>query len=506
MLTSSNTASRTYIAIDLKSFYASVECVERGLDPMTTNLVVADVERTEKTICLAVSPSLKAYGIPGRARLFEVIQRLKEVNEERSTKVGQQLTGKSYHAKELEQHPDWAVDYVTAMPRMSHYIKHSAKIYNIYLRYIAPEDIHVYSIDEVFIDATSYLSSYRMTAHDLAMKMIREVLRETGITATAGIGTNMYLCKVAMDIVAKHIPADKEGVRIAELDAQSYREKLWDHRPLTDFWRVGKGIAQRLYAYGIDTMGKIARCSIHQEELLYKLFGVNAELLIDHAWGWEPCTMEMVKAYRPEHSSMSNGQVLQEAYSFRKARVVVQEMADAIALDLVEKRCVANQLVLSVGYDRTSLTSKARINYTGPVSIDWYGRKVPKSAHGTANLHRFTSSSRLISEAILALYDDIVDKQLLVRRLYISTNHVISEEQMKHQTSIPMELDMFTDYEAIKKEKQDEDAALTRERKIQETIINIKNRFGKNSLLRGLNFEEGSTAKERNKQIGGHKA
>lgn len=506
MSPSSKPSTRTYIAIDLKSFYASVECVERGLDPMTTNLVVADKGRTEKTICLAVSPSLKAHGIPGRARLFEVIQRLREVNEERCLLAGKALTGKSYNAKELEQHLDWAVDYLTAIPRMSHYIKHSAKIYNIYLRYIAPEDIHVYSIDEVFIDATAYLSSYRMTAHELAIKMIRDVLLETGITATAGIGTNMYLCKVAMDIVAKHIPADKDGVRIAELDEKSYRDKLWDHRPLTDFWRVGRGIAQRLYSYGIDTMGKIARCSIHQEELLYKLFGVNAELLIDHAWGWESCTMEMVKAYRPEHSSMSSGQVLQEAYSFRKARVVVQEMADAIALDLVEKRCVSDQLVLYVGYDRESLISPAGKDYTGPVSVDWYGRKVPKSAHGTANLHRFTSSSRLIARAILALYDEIVDKRLLVRRLNISTNHVLSEEQMKQRASKPVELDMFTDYEAVKKEKQIEEAALARERKIQETIINIKNKFGKNSLLRGLNFDEGSTAKERNKQIGGHKA
>ena len=506
MSSSRKPSTKTYIAIDLKSFYASVECVERGLDPMTTNLVVADKGRTEKTICLAVSPSLKAHGIPGRARLFEVIQRLREVNEERCLLAGKALTGKSYNAKELEQHPDWAIDYLTAIPRMAHYIKHSAKIYNIYLRYIAPEDIHVYSIDEVFIDATAYLSSYRMTGRELARKMISDVLRETGITATAGIGTNMYLCKVAMDIVAKHIPADKDGVRIAELDEKSYREKLWDHRPLTDFWRVGRGIAQRLYSYGIDTMGKIARCSIHQEELLYKLFGVNAELLIDHAWGWESCTMEMVKAYRPEHSSMSSGQVLQEAYNFRKARVVVQEMADTIALDLVEKRCVSDQLVLYVGYDRESLTSPAGKDYTGPVSVDWYGRKVPKSAHGTANLHRFTSSSRLIGKAILALYDEIVDKRLLVRRLNISTNHVISEEQMKQRASKPVELDMFTDYEAVKKEKQIEEAALARERKIQETIINIKNKFGKNSLLRGLNFDEGSTAKERNKQIGGHKA
>ncbi|WP_455260087.1 Y-family DNA polymerase [Prevotella jejuni] len=506
MSATSKSTTRTYIAIDLKSFYASVECVERGLDPLTTNLVVADRERTEKTICLAVSPSLKAHGIPGRARLFEVVQRLREVNEERRKAAGKEFSGKSYSVKKLEQHPDWEIDYVTALPRMSHYIRHSAKIYNIYLRYIAPEDIHVYSIDEVFIDATSYLSSYQMTAHELAIKMIREVLSETGITATAGIGTNMYLCKIAMDIVAKHIPADKDGVRIAELDEESYRKKLWDHRPLTDFWRVGSGIAQRLSMYGIDTMGKIARCSIHQEELLYKLFGINAELLIDHAWGWEPCTMELVKAYRPENCSMSSGQVLQEAYTYRKARVVVQEMADAIALDLVEKRCVADQLVLSVGYDRESLTTPTGREYTGPVSFDRYGRKVPKRAHGSINLHRYTSSSRLIGEAILRVYDDITDKRLLIRRLSISTNHVISEDLLKQQTAKPIELDMFTDYEEIKRKKQLEDAELARERKMQETILKIKHRFGKNSLLRGLNFDEGATAKERNKQIGGHKA
>ncbi|GAB6981939.1 Y-family DNA polymerase [Prevotella dentasini] len=496
----------TFIAIDLKSFYASAECAERGLDPLTTNLVVADVSRTEKTICLAVSPSLKAYGIPGRARLFEVNQRLKEVNEERRRKSPRQrLTGKSISDKELKEHPDWEIDYIAAVPRMAYYIRHSSRIYSIYLKYISSEDIHVYSIDEVFIDATNYLKSYKMTARELAMKMIQDVFRQTGITATAGIGTNLYLCKVAMDIVAKHIPAGKDGVRIAELDERTYREKLWNHRPITDFWRVGRGTAQRLACYGLDTMGKIARCSINHEELLYNLFGINAELLIDHAWGWEPCTMEMIKAYRPENNSMSSGQVLQEAYTFSKARIVVQEMAEDIALSLVEKQCVTDQLVISIGYDKESLNRQS-IHYTGPVDTDWYGRKVPKYAHGTANLHRFTSSTRLITQSVVQLYDQIVDAQLLVRRINISTNHVVSEEQAHRQTAVPVQLDMFTDYEALADKREKEEKALAKERRIQETTISIKQKFGRNSLLRGLNFEEGATARERNQQIGGHKA
>ncbi|MCR5076986.1 MAG: DNA methylase [Prevotella sp.] len=507
MTVSSSSPPRTYIAIDLKSFYASVECAERGLDPLTTHLVVADVSRTEKTICLAVSPSLKTYGIPGRARLFEVIQRVKEINEQRRLAApGQRLTGKSADAKELERHPEWAVDYIAAVPRMAHYIQHSARIYSIYLKYIAHEDIHVYSIDEVFIDATAYLASYKATAHELAMRMIKDVLGQTGITATAGIGTNLYLCKVAMDIVAKHMPADEDGVRIAELDELSYREKLWSHRPLTDFWRIGSGIAQRLSFYGLDTMGKIARCSLECEELLYRLFGVNAELIIDHAWGWEPCTMEMVKAYRPESNSMSSGQVLQEAYTFGKVRVVVQEMADAIALDLVERGCVSDQLVLSVGYDRKSLIGSAAAGYEGPVVTDWYGRKVPKHAHGTANLHRFTSSSHLITDAVLTVFDSIVDSRLLVRRINISVNHVISEEQLRQMGTQPVELDLFADYAAVARKREEEEKRLARERRIQETTINIKRKFGKNALLRGLNFEEGATARERNRQIGGHKA
>lgn len=499
---------RTYIAIDLKSFFASVECVERGLDPLTTNLVVADVSRTEKTICLAVSPSLKAYGIGGRARLFEVVQRLKEVNmKRRYLAPGRQLRGKSYYDAELKAHPDWEVDYIAAPPRMALYIKYSTLIYQVYLKYIAPEDIHVYSIDEVFMDVTAYLGTYRMSAHELAMTMIREVLQKTGITATAGIGTNLYLCKIAMDIVAKHMPADKDGVRIAELDEMSYRQQLWNHKPLTSFWRVGKGIARKLEAHGLDTMGKVARCSLENEDLLYRLFGVNAELLIDHAWGWEPCTMDYIKAYRPETNSLSTGQVLTCAYDFRKARVVVQEMADAAALDLVSKRLVTDQLVLTVGYDIESLTNpEIRERYRGDVVQDYYGRVVPKPAHGTANLSRHTSSSKLITEAVLKIFDRQVNPDLLIRRMNLSTNHVISEEKALEQEKAPVQLDLFTDYEAQAQQQAEEDARLAKERKMQEALLDIKHRFGKNSILRGLNLEEGATAIERNKQIGGHKA
>ena len=498
---------RTFIAIDLKSMYASVECVARGLDPLTTNLVVADVSRTEKTICLAVTPSLKAYGIGGRARLFEVVQRLREVNYERQMKSpSRRLTGKSFSDIELKEHPDWAVDYIAAPPRMAHYIDVSSKIYGIYLKYIAPEDIHVYSIDEVFMDVTDYLKSYKKTAHELAMTMIRDVLSQTGITATAGIGTNMYLCKVAMDIVAKKAPADKDGVRIAELDEMSYRKQLWDYRPITKFWRVGKGIAEKLAMYGIDTMGKVARQSVKNEELLYRLFGVNAELLIDHAWGWEPCTMDMVKAYKPENNSFSNGQVLQSAYDFRKARVVVQEMAENMALDLVSKRLVTDQIILTVGYDRESLTNPdIRAHYHGEVTTDYYGRQVPKHAHGTANLSRQTSSTKLITEAVVDLFDRIVNKDLLVRRLNLTVNHVVNEADANRRTT-PLQLDLFTDYEELARQQEAEKAELDKERRIQEAQLAIKQRFGKNAILRGLNFEEGATAKERNEQIGGHKA
>ena len=499
-------SERQYIALDLKAFYASVECVERGLDPLTTNLVVADKSRTEKTICLAVSPSLKAYGIGGRARLFEVVQRLREVNGERRYKAGGRFSGKSVSDIELKAHPDWEVDYLIAPPQMAHYMEVSAKVYQTYLKYIAPEDIHVYSIDEVFMDVTDYLKSYKMTAHELAMTMIRDVLGTTGITATAGIGTNLYLCKVAMDIVAKHAPADKDGVRIGELDEMTYRQQLWNHRPLTSFWRVGHGIAEKLALYGIDTMGKIARMSLKNEDLLYRLFGVNAELIIDHAWGWEPCTIDQVKAYKPENNSFSSGQVLQEAYDTKKARVVVKEMADAAALNLVAKKLIADQMVLTIGYDIESLTNPAiRAKYHGPVTTDRYGRQVPKHAHGTANLGMQTSSSAIITKAVMELYDRIITPDLLVRRINLTTNHVVDESTAMEET-VPQQLDLFTDYEELERQKKEEQEALDKERRIQEARLVIKQRFGKNAILKGLNFDEGATAKERNEQIGGHKA
>lgn len=503
-----NPDNRTYIAIDLKSFYASVECVDRGLDPLTTNLVVADSSRTEKTICLAVSPSLKSYGVGGRARLFEVVQKVREVNYQRRMNIPYGVfTGKSWRNPELLEHPDWELDYIVAPPRMARYMQMSAQIYSVYLKYIAPEDIHVYSCDEVFMDVTSYLSTYKKTPHELAMTIVRDVLKQTGITATAGIGTNMYLCKVAMDIVAKHMPADKDGVRIAELDEKSYREKLWNHRPLTDFWRCGKGIVSKLAMFGVETMGQIARLSVKNEDVLYKLFGVNAELLIDHAWGWEPCTMDYIKSYRPETNSLSSGQVLHEPYTFKKARVVIKEMADAISMDLLDKGLVADQLVVTVGYDRTSLENpEIRAKYHGPVVKDYYGREVPKSAHGTANLDRQTSSTSLIMTAVENLFDRIVNKNLLVRRLNITTNHVVLESRVKKQDDKMVQLDLFTDYETLAKQKKEEEERLAKERRMQEALLAIKKQFGKNAILRGLNFEDGATAKDRNEQIGGHKA
>lgn len=498
---------RTYIAIDLKSFYASVECVERRLNPLTTNLVVADASRTEKTICLAVSPSLKKYGISGRARLFEVIQHVAQVNNERRIKLaGKSFTGKSVSDDELNSNPDLELDYIIAMPRMAHYIKYSTRIYEIYLKYVSENDIHVYSIDEVFMDVTNYLEYYKMSAHQLAMTIIREVLGQTGITATAGIGTNMYLCKIAMDIVAKHIPADKDGVRIAELDEMTYRRKLWDHQPLTDFWRVGRGIAQKLEKYGIRTMGQIARYSIDREELFYRLFGVNAELLIDHAWGWEPCTIDMVKAYRPENNSLCNGQVLSHAYDYKKARIVLMEMADAASLDLLDKHLVTDQLVLTVGYDTSSMADPYIMKaYQGEIKTDRYGRKVPKHAHGTANLKHFTSSSSIISKTATELYDRIVDHNLMIRRLSLTTNHVINEKQAKIKAT-SVELDLFTENEQNDRETQEENNRLKKERRIQKTLLEIKKKYGKNTILKGLNFEDGATARLRNNQIGGHKA
>ena len=604
---------RTYIAIDLKSFYASAECVDRGLDPLSTNLVVADASRTQKTICLAVSPSLKAYGIPGRPRLFEVVQKMKEVNRSRerhlrsfqnkglatgpvtdrssgslpaggsssgspvsrspssdassggtvfgsifseSTVSGSPFSGRSFSAAELAANPSLEADYIIAVPRMAHYIEYSTKIYEIYLRYVAPEDIHVYSIDEVMMDVTKYLPLYKKTAHELAMEMIRAVLKETGITATAGIGPNLYLCKIAMDIEAKHTPPDKAGVRIAELDEMSYRRKLWGHRPITDFWRVGKGTARKLARYGMFTMGDVARCSVRDEDLLYKLFGINAELLIDHAWGWEPCTIDLIKAYKPENRSFSAGQVLPCAYDYEKARIVVREMADGTALDLVEKRLVTDQLVLTVVYDNENLADpEIRRKYTGPVKEDWYGRNAPKPAHGTVNLGRHTSSSRRITDAVLDLYDRIVNPDLLVRRIYLATNHVIEEASsdkraagdpaasdqdifsgdFSHRSPVPesgknpgkdpkdpvkkgdkagsaesggewQQLDLFTDYEALEQEKEREKAALEKERKLQEAMLSIRRKYGKNAILKGTSLQDGATMRERNQSIGGHKA
>ena len=504
-----NKGKRIYIAIDLKSFFASVECVERGLNPLSTNLVVADSSRTEKTICLAVSPSLKAYGISGRARLFEVVQRVRQVNAERGLGCRGTSSTQTRNAEDLQAHPDWQVDYIVAPPRMAYYIRYSRLVYETYLKYVSPDDIHVYSIDEVFMDVTDYLFIYRQTARQLAMTMIRDVLKTTGITATAGIGTNLYLAKVAMDIVAKHIPADKDGVRIAELDEMSYRQTLWSHRPLTDFWRVGRGTAHRLESHGLRTMGDVARQSVNNEEYLYRMFGVNAELLIDHAWGWEPCTIQAIKAYRPETNSMSSGQVLHTPYTWAKARVVVHEMAEAAALALLDRRLVTSQLVLYVGYDTESLSdSVIRAGYHGEVQLDHYGRPVPRPAHGNCRLEYPTSSSRLISQAVLALFDRITDRQLLVRRLNLTSCHVQSEdsESCLKQKGRPVQLDLFTDYEQERRDTEVREKALQRERKLQQTVLEIKKRFGKNAILMGLNFDEGATAMERNRQIGGHSA
>lgn len=489
---------KNFIAIDLKSFYASVECVERGLDPLDTCLVVADASRTEKTICLAVSPALKVYGTGGRPRLFEVVQKVREANLSRGR------AGKSHSKMVLDSHPNVAIDYLVAPPRMALYIDYSTRIYNVYLKYIAPEDIHTYSIDEVIIDATAYLDTYKTTAHDLAMRMIRDVLAETGVTATAGIGTNMYLCKVAMDIVAKKMPPDKDGVRIAELDEMSYRRQLWEHTPLTDFWRIGRGIANKLAPYGILTMGDIALYSVRNEELLYKLFGVNAELLIDHAWGWEPVTMAEVKAYRPETNSTSSGQVLNCAYTVKKAKVVVMEMVDALCLDLIDKNLVTDQLVLEIGYDIESLTNPAiSSQYHGKVTTDHYGRQVPAHAHGTTNLDDPTSSNRIISDHVSKLFDRIVNPILLVRRLNVTANHIVRESQVTPKQK-NLQLDLFTDYEELQRKEEAEAAELAKERRRQEAILEIKKKFGKNAILKGLNFEEGATQRDRNQQIGGH--
>ena len=499
---------RTYIAIDLKSFYASVECRERGLDPLDTNLVVADESRTDKTICLAVTPSLKTYGISGRARLFEVVQQVREANRGRLHDApGHRFSGKSCFLSELTANPTLEIDYLIAPPRMAYYMEYSSSIYSIYLKYIAPEDIIVYSIDEVFMDVTDYLFTYKLTAHDLAMKIILDVLDTTGITATAGIGTNLFLAKVAMDIVAKHIPADKNGVRIAELDEMSFRRKLWTHQPLTDFWRVGRGYSKKLEEHGMFTMGDVARMSVHNEDLLYQLFGKNAELLIDHAWGWEPCTVEAVKAYRPSDNSLGSGQVLHCPYTSENARLVLREMAELLSLDLVRKKLVTNQIVLTIGFDVENLTDPARRQlYTGPVVKDHYGRMIPKHAHGTERLETYTSSTKKIINVATTLFDKIVYANLLIRRINIVAGHVLPEDEAPNRSDDCEKLDMFTDYAAVQAQRQKEEDELNRERKVQEALLTIKKRFGKNAILKGMNLQEGATAKDRNEQIGGHKA
>ncbi|MBE5779762.1 MAG: DNA methylase [Clostridiales bacterium] len=498
---------KAYVAIDLKSFYASVECVERGLDPLTTNLVVADMCRTEKTICLAVTPALKAFGIPGRARLFEVIERVREVNYQRRMKApGRKFTGKSTDAEELKQHPELELDYIVAPPRMALYVDFSTRIYDVYTRYISPEDIHVYSIDEVFMDVTGYLRTYKTTPRELTMRMIRDVLSLTGITATAGIGTNLYLCKIAMDIVAKRIPADKDGVRIAELTEQTYREKLWEHRPLTDFWRIGRGYATKLERYGMHTMGDVAWRSVYDESLLYNLFGVNAELLIDHAWGWEPCLISDIKAYKPQSNSLSVGQVLTEPYTCEKTRVVVREMTESLVLDMVEKGLATDIVELVIGYDIENLSDpQRRAHYHGPVVTDHYGRQVPKSTHGSLRLGQFTSSTRKIMEAMMEIFDRIVDPSLLTRRINVVAGCVKDERKLAGHVQLE-QLNMFTDYAELEKIRKEEAEARKREKGIQHAMLEIRSRFGKNAILRGTNFLEGATGRERNRQIGGHKA
>lgn len=501
--------NRTYIAIDLKSFYASVECIERGLDPLTTNLVVADNSRTEKTICLAVTPSLKSYGVSGRPRLFEVVQRVREINATRLYNLRKrEFSGSSYNKNELDDDLNLKLDYIVAPPRMAFYMEYSTRIYGIYLKYFAPEDIHVYSIDEVFMDVTSYLNTYGLSAKDLTQKIILDVLLETGITATAGIGTNLYLCKIAMDIVAKHIPADKNGVRIAELDEISYRKQLWDHRPLTDFWRVGKGYKKKLESVGLYTMGDIARCSLgaesdyYNEGLLRRMFGKNTELLIDHAWGWEPVTITDIKNYKPDNNSIGSGQVLHCGVDFDKTKIIVREMTEMLVLDLVSKNLVTDQLVLTIGYDRENLLDPVRMrNYKGEYSIDQYGRKIPKHAHGTINLDSYTSSTNVIVRAVLDLFNRIVDVNLLVRRINMSANHVIAENEAKQDRYEQINLfDMITEKENVDQEQ------LKKEKDIQKAVLDIKKKFGKNAILKGMSLQEGATAIDRNNQIGGHKA
>ena len=506
------TEERSYIAIDLKSFYASVECRERGLDPLDAHLVVADPTRTDKTICLAVSPSLKAYGIPGRARLFEVVQRAEEVNAARRSRApGRVFSGSSHFAGELERDPSLALDYIVAPPRMAYYMEYSTRIYKIYLKYAAPEDIHVYSIDEIFLDATDYIRTRGVTAREFAMLIVRDVLETTGITATVGIGTNLYLAKIAMDVMAKRMKPDADGVRISELDEMSYRRALWDHRPLTDFWRVGRGIAKKLEDNGLYTMGDVARCSIgeagsgHDEELLYRLFGVNAELLIDHAWGFESCLISDIKAYRPASRSISSGQVLMTPYDFEKARLILREMTEQLALELVDKALVTDLVELYIGYDRVSLADKALAReYAADAESDRYGRRVPRSAHGSARLDRYGSSSKQITEAMLALYDRIVDPALSIRRITVAACELEDESFLGRESE--KQFDLFGEMDGAGEESEAEKEARMSERKRQQVMLDIKKKYGKNAILKGTNLEKGATAMERNRQIGGHKA
>ena len=497
---------KTYIAIDLKSFYASVECIERGYDPLTTNLVVADSSRTEKTICLAVSPSLKAYGVGGRARLFEVVQKIKEVNQKRRINSPNKcLLGESFNDIELKNDLSLGVGYLIAPPRMAYYIEYSTRIYNIYLKYFDSNDIHVYSIDEVFIDATAYLNTYRKSAIELTRMIILDILNTTGITATAGIGSNLYLCKVAMDIVAKHIPADENGVRIAQLDEKTYRQNLWTHRPLTDFWRVGKGISKKLEEHGLMCMGDIAKCSLDNEDLLYKLFGINAELLIDHAWGIEPVEMKHIKAYKPENNSIGSGQVLHHPYTYDKAKIIVQEMIEQLSLDLVDKQLVTDQLVLTIGYDIENLTNpNIKRYYKGEIKKDHYGREMPKHAHGTIHVELQTSSTKLLSDAILKLYDRIIDKKLTIRRINITACNIVHESKII-QKEIE-QFDLFTNIEEIENKRKKQEKELEKEKNLQKALLNIKKKYGKNAVLKVQDLDEDATTKQRNEQIGGHKA
>ncbi len=497
---------RIYACIDLKSFYASVECVVRGLDPLTTNLVVADSSRTQKTICLAVTPSLKAYGISGRARLFEVVKRVREVNRERSKKINGSLRGSSYNSTELAKNSRLKLDYIVAIPRMNYYMKYSMKVYNVYLKYLSPEDIYVYSIDEVFCDLTNYLSYYKLKPRELVTKIIKDVYDTTGITATAGIGTNMYLAKVAMDIVAKHMRPNKIGVRIAGLDEFTYRKLLWNHTPLTDFWRVGKGFNNKLNKNKMYTMGDVCRCSIENEDLLYKLFGVNAELLIDHAWGYEPCTLKDIREYKPSTNSMSSGQVLHVPYNYEKAKLIVREMTELLVLDLVERKLVTNQVVLTIGYDVDNLSNPSISGeYDGEITVDYYGRMVPKHAHGTSSLKEKTSSTKILVKEVLDLFDRIINRKLLIRRIYVIFNNVVSEKKALKEVNYE-QINLFDNYQESVNKRNREKELLKDEKKIQRTMIDIKKKFGKNAILKGMNLKEGGTTIDRNNQIGGHKA